>query len=123
MELTGGHRLEHQPASDRDRHVRAGAGSLTELAVRAKAPAISLTGRGHPAISFVIGEPGQVAVRVFNRAGRLVSVVTNQRMSAGANLVRWNGKGSSGETVPDGLYIVSIESAGERITKTMSVIR
>jgi flagellar hook assembly protein FlgD len=44
-------------------------------------------------------------------------------MNAGANMVRWNGLDRNGTVVPDGLYVVSVETDGERQTKTLAVVR
>ena len=64
------------------------------------------------------------AVTIYNRAGRLVREVENGRtMNAGANLVRWNGEDQSGEIVPDGLYLISVEALGEKQVKTLAVVR
>ena len=44
-------------------------------------------------------------------------------MRAGANLVHWNGRDDAGESVPEGLYLVSVETTGERRVKTLAVVR
>jgi ligand-binding sensor domain-containing protein len=76
------------------------------------------------AIGFVLGQPGSVTVKIFNRAGRLVREVwTSAPASAGLNLARWDGRDRDGQTVAEGLYIVSVEAGHEHETSTVAVIR
>jgi hypothetical protein len=76
------------------------------------------------AVSFTLGQPGPVTVRIYNRAGRLVDeVATDLRMNAGANVVRWDGRDRDGSEVPDGLYIVTVEALGEEQVRALAVVR
>ncbi len=76
------------------------------------------------AVSFTLGRAGFVTARVYNRAGRLVTLLaSDERMNAGANLLRWDGQDSGGSTVPDGLYVVTVEALGETQTSTLAVVR
>ncbi len=50
-------------------------------------------------------------------------MVSGETMTAGANLVRWDGRDDNTNTAPDGLYLISVETMGSRETKTMSVVR
>jgi len=76
------------------------------------------------AIGFTLGRSGPVTVKVYNRAGRLVrEVASGLEMVAGANLVRWDGRDGGGAAVPDGLYVITVEADGERVTETLAVVR
>jgi streptogramin lyase len=76
------------------------------------------------AISFSLGRPGPVTVKVYNRAGHLVrEVASSQPMNAGANLVRWDGRDSDTNLVEDGLYLVVVEALGQKQVKTLAVVR
>ena len=85
--------------------------------------------RGHvaneeAAISFTLGRPGPVTVRIYNRAGRLVrEVASGQPMNAGANLVRWDGRDSDANLVQAGVYLVVVEALGKKEVKTLAVAR
>lgn len=46
-----------------------------------------------------------------------------QRMDAGANPVRWDGRDSDSNFVEDGLYLVVVEALGRKETKTLAVVR
>ncbi len=76
------------------------------------------------AIGFSLGRAGPVTVKIYNRAGRLVrELAAGLGMNAGANLLRWDGRGSDGSDVPDGLYLVTVEALGETQTSTLAVVR
>jgi ligand-binding sensor domain-containing protein len=76
------------------------------------------------AIAFTLGRPGTVTVEVYNRAGRLVrDVATNLSLGAGANVVRWDGRGEDGREVQDGIYLIAIGAFGETHTQTVAVVR
>jgi hypothetical protein len=75
-------------------------------------------------ISFALGRPGPVTVKVYNRAGRLVrEVASGQQMNAGANLIRWDGRDSGSNLAEDGLYLVVVEALGRKETRTLAVAR
>jgi hypothetical protein len=76
------------------------------------------------AISFELGQPASVNVKVYNRAGRLVrDVLSGQVMSVGANLVYWDGRDGASTVVPEGLYLVTVEIEGHRESRTASVVK
>ena len=80
--------------------------------------------RGEIEIGFTLGQAGNVSVRVYNRAGRLVrQLADGAPMGAGANLVRWDGTDRDGRPTEDGLYLVALEAFGLRRTSTLVVIR
>jgi len=71
-----------------------------------------------------VTSPGPVRVTVHNRAGRLVrEVLPGATLGAGANLIRWDGRDGTGRAVEDGLYLVAVESLGERQVRTLAVVR
>ncbi len=76
------------------------------------------------AIRFSLGASGPVTVTVFNRAGRRTrSIVDGLTMNAGINVLRWEGRDEGGDAVPDGLYLVVVEAAGEKLSQTLAVVR
>jgi hypothetical protein len=81
-------------------------------------------GNTEVAISFILGRPGPVTVKVHNRAGRLIRQLAGAKhMNAGSNLVRWDGRGGDGAEVPGGLYLVTVEALGETRVKTLMVVK
>jgi ligand-binding sensor domain-containing protein len=105
--------------------VIAGAGAMSDLAVtpRVFSPRGNFAS-GEVAISFTLGQPGPVTVKIYNRAGRLVrEVASGRQLNSGANLIRWDGRDQSAEIVPSGIYFVTIEALGETASKTVSIVR
>ncbi len=78
----------------------------------------------YASIGFSLARSGPVTVKVYNRAGRMVrEVASGQQMGAGTNLLRWDGRNTSGQVVEDGLYLVTVEAMGEKQVKTLAVVR
>jgi FlgD Ig-like domain len=88
-------------------------------------PRLFTPGRGGAAgalsIAFDLGRAATVDVRVHNRAGRLVNEVARGTFAAGSNLVTWDGRDRNGQTVPGGLYVVTVEALGDRLQNTIVV--
>jgi ligand-binding sensor domain-containing protein len=81
-------------------------------------------GAGSLAIAFTLGRAAPVDVRVYNRAGRLVrDVARGISFPTGANLVSWDGLDHDGRAVRDGLYVVTVEAVGVRLSNTVAVVR
>ncbi|MEO6463122.1 MAG: FlgD immunoglobulin-like domain containing protein, partial [Candidatus Eisenbacteria bacterium] len=75
------------------------------------------------AISFSLGQPGAAAVKVYDRAGRLVKeVVESQVFTAGSNVVYWDGTDGDGSVVPSGLYTVAVRFDGKTAVRTVAVV-
>jgi ligand-binding sensor domain-containing protein len=75
-------------------------------------------------ISFRLGRPAPVTVKVFSRSGRLIrEVVAGLELNAGDNLIRWDGTDRNGGYVVDGMYLVTVEALGHTETKTLAVVK
>ena len=75
-------------------------------------------------IIFSVTSPLSASVRVYNRAGRLVRVVAeNRRFEPGEAVVRWDGLDSRGAITSDGLYLVVVQGGDHRLTKPVAVVR
>ena len=74
------------------------------------------------AISFELGQPGVGAVKVYDRAGRLVKeLAESETFAAGSNVVYWDGTDGDGATVPSGLYTVAVRFDGKTAVRTVAV--
>jgi ligand-binding sensor domain-containing protein len=115
----------HEPASfalflEPGELASAGTPLSIALAPRVFSPRLGVDG---VAVGFTLPRAGPVSVRVFNRAGRVVrEVVHSATMGAGNNLVRWDGRDEDARVVPDGIYLVTVESGGVRQTATVAVV-
>jgi len=79
---------------------------------------------GEIGIGFVLGRAAPVSVWIYDRAGREVrELAHDSELPAGANLLRWDGRGRDGAVVGDGLYLVAVSALGERRTQPLAVLR
>ncbi|MCH9032221.1 MAG: flagellar hook assembly protein FlgD [candidate division Zixibacteria bacterium] len=53
-----------------------------------------------------------VTIEIRNESGELVRTLSQEDVESGMNSVIWDGKGDSGESMPDGLYYVSVSATG-----------
>jgi hypothetical protein len=96
--------------------------SISSIAPRVFAPG---GGRGarEVAIAFRLGSDSPVTIRIYNRAGRLVTTLLDgERVPAGLALVRWDGLDRSGGRVPDGTYLIAIEASGRKDVGSVAVV-
>lgn len=82
------------------------AGGLVGKTVQATSDHLSLQ-NGAAGVSFTLPAAGPVTVAVANEAGTVLRSETVSGTS-GANAWSWDGKDSSGRTLPDGSYRVSV---------------
>jgi hypothetical protein len=74
------------------------------------------------AVSFEVGKPGNGAVKVFDRAGRLVREVSeNDQFAQGRNVVFWDGRDGDGQVVPSGIYVVAVRFDGQTQVASIAV--
>jgi hypothetical protein len=106
-------------------NVGAGAGYSGARGLDCQPRVLSPNGGGFDtrlAISFELGKNGNGAVKVFDRAGRLVrEVVEDGSFAPGRNVVFWDGKDGSGRVVPSGLYVVAVRFDGETSVASVAV--
>jgi hypothetical protein len=60
-------------------------------------------------IHYSVSKPGNVEIRIFDVAGRLVNTIADQA-KLGDNFVVWNGKGTNGRKAPSGVYFYQIKT-------------
>jgi hypothetical protein len=65
-------------------------------------------------ISFAVAREGTTRVRVFNAAGRLVRRLVEDSLRPGEQAFLWNGRDDSGTFLPNGPYVVSVETGVSR---------
>ena len=86
------------------------ASEMMGKAVQATSDHLALQG-GKAGVGFTLSAPQQVTVSVANEAGTVLRTGTVSGTS-GANTWAWDGKDSSGRTLPDGSYRVAVTSVG-----------
>jgi hypothetical protein len=103
----------------------AGAGHAGARELDCQPRVISPRGGGYDtkaAISFELGKAGRGAVKVYDRAGRLVREIAEAGdFPAGRNVVFWDGTDGDGQVVPSGLYTVAVRFDGQTTVRTVAV--
>ncbi len=74
-------------------------------------------------IQFDLGQAQRVRVDVFNLHGSLVRSLSDEELPSGVHSIQWNGKDNSGRAIGSGAYIVVVESALDRHTKKLTMLK
>jgi hypothetical protein len=74
-------------------------------------------------ITFGLQAPGNVSLRIYDAAGRLVRVLVNERREAGTYSETWNGLDDSGRAVASGVYFYGLMAGDFKETKKMVLLR
>jgi hypothetical protein len=69
--------------------------------------------RAHVDLAFELASDGSAKVRIHDVSGRLVRVLSQGRMAAGPQSLRWDRRTQSGARAPAGLYFVEVRSDRE----------
>jgi flagellar hook assembly protein FlgD len=64
-------------------------------------------------LAFELASDGSAKVRIHDVSGRLVRVLSQGRMAAGPQSLRWDRRTQSGARAPAGLYFVEVRSDRE----------
>jgi hypothetical protein len=78
---------------------------------------------GQTAIEFELAAAADVRVEVYDVAGRLVAVLSDDSLDAGEHSVTWDGKDDFGRDVAAGVYFVSVRSEGAELRRKMVRVR
>ena len=66
----------------------------------------------------------KVSIKIYNVNGQLVNTLVNNKLvSAGTHRVMWNGKNKNGLQVSTGMYFYSLEWAGMKKVKSMTLLK
>jgi flagellar hook assembly protein FlgD len=66
---------------------------------------------------------GEVALRVYDPAGRLVAVLGRGAWPAGEQSLHWDGRGASGARLAQGVYYVQLEHQRGVETRPLVIAR
>jgi len=119
-------RLERYYAILEDQSVQIAGRNLSLTNVTSQPRVFSPQGGGfntQTAISFDLGKESNVTIKIYNAAGRLVRVLTeNESMPYGTQVKSWDGKDQSGHYCLSGLHLVTIQAEDKMVTKTVVVL-
>lgn len=101
-------------------------GSFAPTPVRAVQP-ISCVATPNPfscrtTISYKVSECPEMAVKIYDRIGRLVRVLVDTEEEPGLYRVEWDGLSETGSRLPAGIYFANISAGRKRQTKTLVLL-
>ena len=99
----------------------AGGGRALDIQPRAFSP-LGTTFDDRAAISFQLASAEGARIYVYDRSGRLVRRVFDGPLNSGRNVVYWDGRDGNGDTVPSGLYLVTVEAEGKTDVRSVAVV-
>lgn len=67
------------------------------------------------AIEFVLPEPGDVKISIWDERGKLVDIIQDKNCDSGTQIQLWNGLNQAGNQIAPGLYLYRIESESGEI--------
>jgi|GEM_PF-3709448 len=74
-------------------------------------------------LSFELVTSGQVTLKVYDLAGRLVSTLVDETLSPGHFDVIWNGRDEAGRMSSAGVFLYRLEAGGHVETKLMTLVK
>ncbi len=74
-------------------------------------------------IKFNLQRPAEVTLTIFNVLGQRVRKLAEERMSAGAHSVAWDGKDEKGSDVSSGVYFYQIQAGEQSQTKRLVLLK
>jgi hypothetical protein len=74
-------------------------------------------------IRYALPSEGDVALAIYNLAGRKVRTLVEGRRPAGEAAEHWDGRNGQGDSVSSGIYLCRLEAAGAVRTRRMVLLR
>ncbi|MFA7056669.1 MAG: chitobiase/beta-hexosaminidase C-terminal domain-containing protein [Candidatus Cloacimonadales bacterium] len=74
-------------------------------------------------ISYNLRDAGQVTLDIYNLKGQLVKTLVNERQTAGAHSIVWNGKDEGNRSVSSGVYFYKMRNGKFSSTKKMILMK
>jgi len=74
-------------------------------------------------VTFVVRQPGQVRVEIFDIRGRLVRTLVDDHYGIGGHPVDWIGTDNVGRAVGSGIYLVRLTAADVEDVKKITLLR
>lgn len=74
-------------------------------------------------ISYQTTGQSMVKLGVYNISGQLVKTLADEVETPGFHQIRWNGRDSKGQLLPNGVYVYRLKTGSMTITKKMILVR
>jgi hypothetical protein len=77
---------------------------------------------GSTEIRLSLGQPQMVSLQIHDVAGRLVQTILNKQLQAGTHQCAWDGRGTEGQPLPEGVYLVRLATEDASTTLSWKMI-
>ncbi|HEU4928422.1 MAG TPA: T9SS type A sorting domain-containing protein [Candidatus Krumholzibacteria bacterium] len=74
-------------------------------------------------IPFSLGQAGPVLLRIFDVRGAHVVTVFDGSLNQGRHSLEWNGRDNHGQPVASGMYLYTLTTAGQTLSRKMVVLK
>jgi hypothetical protein len=74
-------------------------------------------------IEYVVPEPANVELNVYDPRGKLVAILEDGPQTAGHHRAMWNGRDANGNAVSTGVYFYRLKTNGRVLTKKMILLK
>jgi hypothetical protein len=74
-------------------------------------------------IRFDLPRAVDVTLRIFNLIGEEIVTLINEKMTAGAHTLKWNGQNTNRQPAGSGIYLLRLQAGNEVMVKKMLVVR
>jgi len=65
----------------------------------------------------VLPAAAEARLRVVDVSGRHIATIAEGRLAAGRHEFRWDGRGTSGQVAPPGIYFFRLDAGGSSATR------
>jgi glucose/arabinose dehydrogenase len=93
------------------------------VAASALSAALPNPTRGGVTMSLDLARPARLELHVHDASGRRVWQDVTRDLPAGRQVLTWSGRDASGVPVAPGLYLISVEASGTKVTRRVVVLR
>jgi len=73
--------------------------------------------RSSTTLEFVLPAAAEARLRVVDVSGRHIATIAEGRLAAGRHEFRWDGRGTSGQVAPPGIYFFRLDAGGSSATR------
>jgi len=74
-------------------------------------------------ISFLLAEPGQTELTIYNIRGQIVRKLVNEPLDAGKHEIYWDGCNEQGNILSSGIFLYRLKTANETINSKMILLK
>jgi hypothetical protein len=78
---------------------------------------------GQTSIEYLLPQPGQVRLSIYNLNGQRVRALVEASQPAGHNKAQWDGRDDGNREAGSGVYLIQLEAGGLRLTRRIILLK